>query len=250
MPDFPNLTADRLYRINDALTALTGEMGASLDDTALNDLTFHVAKVIDAALDPVTVFLRAGGYHSIEAWAADSDYRYGVDIEGQYGTITGSGEWYRVDDTGPDAAIVDIEEALHDAMEAAALDDAPAPPPSIEFPLDAVVEAVTRQGIPAYVEMTGGGVATIYAGEREEVIVDGLRYMEHPIAAGPGWFEGPNYTLGTATTDDFYIGRNNDDSQDGGYLTFADVLESGSDPITVAARLIVEAITKHKSKGT
>lgn len=42
-------------------------------------------------------------------------------------------------------------------------------------------------GVCAYVEQTGGGVATIFAGELDEEGVP-------PFAVGPGHFDGPNWT--------------------------------------------------------
>jgi hypothetical protein len=38
-----------MYRINDVLTSLANEAGVTLDDDTLNDLTHHVADVLDAA---------------------------------------------------------------------------------------------------------------------------------------------------------------------------------------------------------
>lgn len=68
---------------------------------------------------------------------------------------------------------------------------------------DEVVELVRAQGIAAYVEQTGGGCATILAGTLSE---DGRAVA----AAGPGWFEGPGWTLGRGDTDELFVGR--DDS--------------------------------------
>ncbi len=42
-------TIDR-YRVNDVLTALANECGVDLDDDALNELTHHVADVLEAGL--------------------------------------------------------------------------------------------------------------------------------------------------------------------------------------------------------
>jgi len=42
MPDI-----DRLYRINDALTALANEFDQDLDDDTLGELTHHVADVLE-----------------------------------------------------------------------------------------------------------------------------------------------------------------------------------------------------------
>lgn len=37
------------YRVNDALSALAAEVGVTLDDDTLNELTHQVADVLDAA---------------------------------------------------------------------------------------------------------------------------------------------------------------------------------------------------------
>lgn len=76
--------------------------------------------------------------------------------------------------------------------------------------LDRVAEIVRdlSEG-PCYVEQTGGGCATIYAGERDlpaiepEIDPDWTRFH---AAAGPGWFEGPYWTNPRADLDDFYLG--------------------------------------------
>lgn len=76
--------------------------------------------------------------------------------------------------------------------------------------LDRIVELLHAQGhTEASVEQTGGGTATIYAGP----LVPHKEYPDietHAIAAGPGWFEGPWWTNGRATSDEFFIGRNNE----------------------------------------
>jgi hypothetical protein len=59
--------------------------------------------------------------------------------------------------------------------------------------LDAVVAELTKLGIPAIVEQTGGGTATIYAGEPYDGGDGAERY---PVAAGPGHFTGPGWTRG------------------------------------------------------
>jgi hypothetical protein len=104
--------------------------------------------------------------------------------------------------------------------------------------LGKVTEALREQGIPAYVEQTGGGVATIYAGEsfeRQEpryvwrpvtgdegpdaIVSDGkVRILDgtttetrYPCIAGPGWFEGAWVDANArAHTDEFAIGLDDD----------------------------------------
>jgi hypothetical protein len=94
--------------------------------------------------------------------------------------------------------------------------------------LGEVTEGLRKQGIPAYVEQTGGGVATIYAGEpsdREEPLYvwqDGVRTQtgtqtvkRWPAVAGPGWFEGLwTDANARAQTDEFVIGLDDDGESD------------------------------------
>lgn len=70
--------------------------------------------------------------------------------------------------------------------------------------LDRICDWLHLYGVPAYVEQTGGGCATIYAGEQIDRFGDGDLYWQ--IAMGPGWFEGPAWTNGHAVIGDFYIG--------------------------------------------
>ena len=52
------------------------------------------------------------------------------------------------------------------------------------FNLDDLAWRVTSLGVPARVDQTGGGVATLYAG-----------YTGYPeVIAGPGWFDGPGWS--------------------------------------------------------
>lgn len=94
--------------------------------------------------------------------------------------------------------------------------------------------------ITAYVEQTGGGTATICAGElkpvtRESVVyypasgaegpdqevVDGKIRVDNGMVteevwgavAGPGWFRGPGWSNGVGDLDDFYIGPDNDSTE-------------------------------------
>lgn len=94
--------------------------------------------------------------------------------------------------------------------------------------LDEVVRLLKEEHhTAAYVEQTGGGCATIYAGvlaEREE---PRYRWTENgreqvgtelnprwQAVAGPGWFEGPGWTNGRATVDEFYVGPDDDGEAD------------------------------------
>jgi hypothetical protein len=51
--------------------------------------------------------------------------------------------------------------------------------------MDAIAEALGRLGVPAVIEQTGGGTATLYAG-RPSRDTDGE--LVYPIGAGPGVF--------------------------------------------------------------
>lgn len=98
--------------------------------------------------------------------------------------------------------------------------------------LDEVVRLLKDKGVVAYVEQTGGGTATIYAGEqfqqREETWrwVDGVRVSNgsetvprYPVIAGPGWFEGPGWTHPQADAGDFAIGPDDDGESDPVFTT-------------------------------
>lgn len=79
--------------------------------------------------------------------------------------------------------------------------------------MDRIVEILrtTYKVENAYVEQTGGGCATIYAGPVEKDEAGDDRYA---AVAGPGWFEGPGFTVARGTTGDFYIGRDDDGETD------------------------------------
>ena len=89
-----------------------------------------------------------------------------------------------------------------------------------EFDLTAVCDDLWRSyGVRAYVDMTGGGTATIYAGEQFTFSTrDGDEQQRWEVAAGPGFFRGPNYTYGTGYTDEFYVGAD-DDGESGEYAS-------------------------------
>jgi hypothetical protein len=76
-----------------------------------------------------------------------------------------------------------------------------------DIDMDAVVAYVEALGHRAFVEQTGGGVATIYAGRRAPDTNGDLRWS---AAAGPGWFEGPGFRRPRADTCEFYIGPDDD----------------------------------------
>lgn len=80
--------------------------------------------------------------------------------------------------------------------------------------LDEVVNQLAKLGVPAYVEQTGGGCATIYAGTPQSW-PDQYGDRRYAAAAGPGWFEGPAWTKGRGHTDEFYFGPDDDGDTDG-----------------------------------
>ena len=89
------------------------------------------------------------------------------------------------------------------------------------FSMDDVVRILRSNGISAYVEQTGGGCATIYAGEQRihggstagpnRRIGGGKRW---DACAGPGWFVGPGWTSPRADRSDFAIGIDDDGESD------------------------------------
>jgi len=103
--------------------------------------------------------------------------------------------------------------------------------------LRAVVGLLSSVGIACNMEMTGGGVATIFAGEI--VLRDGI--LRHAIAAGPG-----DYASGTAQVGEFGIGPD-DDGADPDAVSFP----TTNDPITVAEEigsLLVAQLARRTSR--
>lgn len=108
--------------------------------------------------------------------------------------------------------------------------------------LDAVVAELALLGIPAIVEQTGGGTATVYAGEPHDDGGDGAE--RYPVAAGPGHFTGPGWTRGRAYREEFSVGVNDDGLTDSHYppagATAADIARMighvlrGDPPVTAA----------------
>jgi hypothetical protein len=73
--------------------------------------------------------------------------------------------------------------------------------------LDRIAAMLTERGVPAFVEMTGGGVATVYGGPELRDAGGGTRYT---FLIGPGWFDGPGWTLARADTVDLGWGPDDD----------------------------------------
>ena len=72
-----------------------------------------------------------------------------------------------------------------------------------------ICEHMRKLGDPtAYVEYTGGGTATIYAGPKFINPEDDPGYGErYTLIAGPGWFEGE---IGKVSLEEFYYGPDDD----------------------------------------
>jgi hypothetical protein len=94
--------------------------------------------------------------------------------------------------------------------------------------LDTLAGLVQDRGYRALIEMTGGGCATLIAYDAEGLPL---------IAAGPGWFDGPNWTEGRANWDDFAWGPN-DSENDYTYETEARDLSALADEIVALAERV------------
>lgn len=69
--------------------------------------------------------------------------------------------------------------------------------------MNEVARLVEEMGYPAFVQQTGGGTATIYAGDR---IPDPDFDEIYEAAAGPGWFTDATWSQGYGLKTDFYVG--------------------------------------------
>jgi len=91
----------------------------------------------------------------------------------------------------------------------------------MELNFDKVCDLLKAHGIAAYTEMTGGGCATIYARREGQT--------GREVTAGPGWFDGPRYTLPRGSSEEFSVGQsawdeNGNEWPDEGYCATADPL--------------------------
>jgi hypothetical protein len=75
--------------------------------------------------------------------------------------------------------------------------------------LERVAALLTERGIRVVVEQTGGGIATLFGGPQ---VRDGEGNPRYTFMIGPGWFDGPDWTLPHADTADLAWGP--DDSGD------------------------------------
>lgn len=76
---------------------------------------------------------------------------------------------------------------------------------------DKLVSKLHKLGIPAYVEQTGGGCATVYVGTPFEDESGDLRY---PVLVGPGWFASPGWRNGFGDTAELAVGPDDDGESD------------------------------------
>lgn len=74
-----------------------------------------------------------------------------------------------------------------------------------EFSLDRIAGALNARGIAAEVDQTGGGTATLFAGER---FFDRDGEPRWQVIAGPGYFD--QHGMALADTADFSLGLDND----------------------------------------
>lgn len=117
-------------------------------------------------------------------------------------------------------------------------------PEYLELDLDLIAhELRVRHGFPgAYVEMTGGGCATVFVGA---TFADEYGDPEQLAMAGPGWFSQPGYQGGRARSDDFSIGTlhpayHTDQPEDTWYVEGEREAEA-ADRVARLARLVLVA---------
>lgn len=103
--------------------------------------------------------------------------------------------------------------------------------------MDKVCQYLQRAGIKAYVEQTGGGTATIYAGTMGTD-------MRWPAVAGPGWFNGVGFTEAEGDSDDFYIGADDD-----GESAAIDCRDHNLDTEAAIAAVMIEQVLNGNGMG-
>ena len=130
--------------------------------------------------------------------------------------------------------------------QAAALGADDEPEPDVEFSMDAVVDRLHAAGVPAYVEMTGGGCATIYAGGKH-VSLDGAEECPRwDVAAGPGTYGTRNGNL--ALLAEFYVGPN-DDGASGEADTLPDTITTADEAVRWAADTILRTVMTTETRS-
>lgn len=95
--------------------------------------------------------------------------------------------------------------------------------------LETLAALVNERGVKALVEQTGGGCATLITYDSSG---------ESLVAAGPGWFEGPCWSEGRATWDEFCWGPDNDTGDDCTYeRAVRDLAAVADDIVALSNRL-------------
>lgn len=105
-----------------------------------------------------------------------------------------------------------------------------------EINLDTIAAAVRALGVPCFVEQTGGGCATVYAGDTYTDEHGDARYL---AGAGPGWFEGPGWTNARADLvdgSDFYVGLDDDGEDEQGVW-----VQPGTTEAEIAALIVAQS---------
>lgn len=77
--------------------------------------------------------------------------------------------------------------------------------------MDLLAALIEERGVPAYVGQTGGGTATILIGNESK---DQYGDLLMEAMAGPGWFEGPGWTVARGRFGDFYWGLDDQGESD------------------------------------
>jgi len=115
-----------------------------------------------------------------------------------------------------------------------------------EFSLDAVVAGLHERGIPAHVDMTGGGCATIFAGWKH-VVLDGTEERaDWDVAAGPGTF-GRVGQDSTAMLAEFYVGPNDEGLSETAPLP--DTITKASEAVAWAVDAIQRAVIETETRS-
>lgn len=110
--------------------------------------------------------------------------------------------------------------------------------------MDTIVEVLIERGVPAYVEHTGGGVATIYAGEQRQRRLE-QEWPTFSVIAGPGTLRHRDYGFSTAWSHDFYVGPDMQDIPLGVETT----IDPRSNEVDVA-NLIVDKVREYDDLDT
>lgn len=178
MPDGDwDLVWEHIYRIS----ATRAEL-----ETALGVLTLQVLDGPDSGDDD-----------TFDYWP--SAVRLALSVAEELGGEWPNRQWLAIVERAARAAIAETRaQFAEELLVKCGLDKQDPEPETID--MDRIVEGLRARGIGALVEQTGGGTATIFAGGLRE---DGERYK---AAAGPGYFAGPDWTLGRAVRGDFFIG--------------------------------------------